>query len=270
MKEAVKNHFTGNYETFYRKYLPEAKRAGGNEYKSICPFHDDKEPSFYFNSDKGQYYCQGCGKKGDFIHFYAKLHSLNTRSDFGKILKGIAGDFGIPVEQKKSKMVKVYDYTDAKGNLIFQVCRMDPKSFRQRRPDGKGGFIWNLKGIEQTPLYRLPEVIQAKEVLIPEGEKDCDNLAALGFCATTCAGGAKKWRDYHNSYLKGKNIVTFQTSLKNLTEITKLQPSGFPSLLKIPNLTNPPKHTPTRMFFWIYPILEKSKSTSEKPTWCPG
>ncbi len=104
-------------------------------------------------------------------------------------------------------MVKAYDYTNARGELIFQVCRMEPKSFRQRRPDGKGGFIWDLKGIEQTPLYRLPEVIAAEEVLIVEGEKDCDNLAALGICATTCAGGAKKWRDNHNDYLKGKNIV---------------------------------------------------------------
>lgn len=207
MKEAIKDHFTGDYEPFYKKYLPGAKKTGGSEYKSICPFHDDKEPSFCFNSDKGQYYCQGCGKKGDIFHFYAKLNGMDTRRDFGKVLRGIANDFGIPIEQKKSKMVKAYDYTDAKGELILQVCRMEPKDFRQRRPDGKGGFIWNLKGIDELPLYRLQEVMRAQEVLIPEGEKDCDNLSALGFVATTCAGGAKKWREHYNKHLKGKRII---------------------------------------------------------------
>jgi 5S rRNA maturation endonuclease (ribonuclease M5) len=206
MKDAIRNHFAGNYEPYYKKYLPEAKKTGGSEYKAICPFHDDKEPSFCFNSDKGQYYCQGCGKKGDFIHFYAKLNGLDTRRDLGIVLKGIANDFGIAVEQKKSKMVKAYDYTDAKGELIFQICRMEPKDFRQRRPNGKGGFIWNLKGVEPV-LYQLSEVMNAQEVLIVEGEKDADNLAKLGFVATTCPMGAKKWRDSYNQYLEGKKVI---------------------------------------------------------------
>jgi 5S rRNA maturation endonuclease (ribonuclease M5)/uncharacterized protein YerC len=241
MKEAIKNNFAGSYETFFKKYLPDAKKAGGNEYKAICPFHDEKDPSFYFNSDKGQYYCQGCGKKGDFIHFFAKLNGLNTRSDFGKILQGIANDFSIPIEQTKSKMVKAYDYTDANGDLLFQVCRMIPKDFRQRRPTGKGGFIWNLKGIEPV-LYRLPEVMQAQEVLIPEGEKDCDNLAAVGFCATTCAGGANKWRDHYNQYLKGKHIVLIPDNdnpgREHMTKIASSLNSNAASikLLEIPGL----------------------------------
>jgi putative DNA primase/helicase len=83
---------------------------------------------------------------------------------------------------------------------------MEPKDFRQRRPDGNGKWIWNLKGI-QPVLYRLPEVISHDEVILVEGEKDCDAVAGLGFIATTCPMGAKKWREHYNESLKGKHVV---------------------------------------------------------------
>ncbi|MBL7180278.1 MAG: AAA family ATPase [Desulfobacterales bacterium] len=208
MKNKILNHFNGDYKSFYKKYLPEAKKIGGDEYAAKCcfPNHEDKNPSFNFNNQSGKYFCHGCGKKGDIFHFYGKINSLDTRRDFGKILKGIADDFSIPWEERKSRLVKTYDYTDADSNLLFQVCRMDPKDFRQRQPNGNGGWIWNLKGI-QTVLYRLPEVLKADEVLLVEGEKDTDNLLNIGFTATTSPMGAKKWRDEYSEALKGKNIV---------------------------------------------------------------
>jgi 5S rRNA maturation endonuclease (ribonuclease M5) len=206
MKDAIKNHFQNNFSEFYQKYLPKIKKIGGDEYQATCPFHDDTKPSFNFNNSTGAYFCHGCGKKGGHFHFYAKINGLHTKKDFRKILKGIAADFGIPLEEQKSKMVKAYDYLDAEGNLLFQVCRMEPKSFRQRRPNGSGGWIWNLKGIQPVP-YRLTELDKADEVIIVEGEKDCDNLAKLSIVATTCPMGAKKWRDEYNEYLKGKKIV---------------------------------------------------------------
>jgi DNA primase len=83
---------------------------------------------------------------------------------------------------------------------------MEPKDFRQRRPDGNGKWIWNLKGI-QPVLYGLTNLQSAHEVLIVEGEKDCDTLAELGFIATTCPMGAKKWREHYNESLIGKQVV---------------------------------------------------------------
>jgi len=103
-------------------------------------------------------------------------------------------------------LVKSYDYTDAEGNLLFQVCRFDPKGFEQRRPDGNGGWKWKLEGVKPV-LYRLPDVLKADEVLIVEGEKDADNLIPLGFTATTNPMGAGKWRDAFNSALSGKSII---------------------------------------------------------------
>ena len=205
MNNPVKNHFQGNYETFYTKYLPEIQKIGGDEYKATCPFHDDREPSLNFNNQTGQYYCHGCGKKGDALHFYAKINSLDTRRDFPKILKGIASDFNIPLENAQRRLIKTYDYTDAQGELLFQVCRYEPKDFRQRHKVN-GKWVWNIKGI-QPVLYHLSEVLKAKEVLVTEGEKDVDNLRAIGFTATTCPMGVKKWRPEYSECLKVKHVV---------------------------------------------------------------
>lgn len=206
MKNKITNHFNGNFKSFYSKYLPKLKSIGGEEYRAICPFHEDSNPSLSINNSNGKYFCHGCNKKGDLFHFYGKINSLDTRRDFGKILKGIGDDFGISFEKQKGKVVAVYDYPDADGNLISQTLRYDPKDFKQRRPDGNGGWVWNLKGIEPV-LYRLPEVLKADEVIFVEGEKDTDNLFSLGFTATTCPMGAKAWKDHYTEYLKDKNIV---------------------------------------------------------------
>jgi hypothetical protein len=206
MKRKIELRFQGNWREFYEKYLPQVKKVGGQEYQALCPFHEDSKPSFNFNDGTGAYFCHGCGKKGGGFHFYARTHGLDVRRDFARVLRGIAQDFGIPWEEQERRLVKTYHYVDAEGKLLFQVCRYEPKAFKQRRPDGKGGWKWDLKGVETVP-YRLPEVLKAVEVLIVEGEKDVESLFALGFVATTSPMGARKWRDSFNQYLQGKDIV---------------------------------------------------------------
>ena len=86
---------------------------------------------------------------------------------------------------------------------------MNPKDFRQRRPDGKKRWIWNLKGVE-TILYRYDEIIKAdpdETIFIVEGEKDVDNLMALGLLATTCPMGAEKWKSRYSDTLKSRKVV---------------------------------------------------------------
>src|SRR5262249_44144575 len=88
--------------------------------------------------------------------------------------------------------------------------RFAPKDFRQRRPNGKGGWTWSL-GKTRRVLYRLPEVRDAvargRLVVIVEGEKDADNLRKLGFTATCNAGGANKWRAEYNESLRDADVV---------------------------------------------------------------
>jgi 5S rRNA maturation endonuclease (ribonuclease M5) len=245
MKDRILNYFQANYRSFYGKYLQEVKKIGDDEYKATCPFHNDENPSFNFNNQNGKYFCHGCNKKGHIFHFYAKLNDFNTKRDFPKILRGIASDFGIPWEETKKRIVATYDYLDAEGRLHSQTVRMEPKDFWQRRPDGKGG--WITKDVFKTVnpiLYNLPALAKASEVLIVEGEKDADNLMDLGFIATTCPMGAKKWRDGYNACLEGKDIVLIPDNdnegREHMTQVA-ISLNGKAKSLKWLDLPNPTK-----------------------------
>ena len=110
----------------------------------------------------------------------------------------------------KQHVVAEYDYKDRNGTLVYQAVRMGPnKNFLQRRPDGAGGWIWNLNGIERV-LYRLPELVAADPKrlrLIVEGEKDVDNLIRLGFVATSNVGGAGKWLPKYASFFQDSHVI---------------------------------------------------------------
>jgi hypothetical protein len=107
-------------------------------------------------------------------------------------------------------VIATYDYTDADGALLSQVVRFEPKDFRQRRPDGDGGWINNTNGVPRV-LYQLPRVVEAVKqgecIYLPEGEKDADSLQDLGLVATTNAGGAAKWDDSYTETLRGAHVV---------------------------------------------------------------
>ena len=108
-----------------------------------------------------------------------------------------------------SRVVAEYAYRDEAGALLFVVERREPKDFPLRRPDGRGGWVWNL-GDTRRVLYRLPELVAADPsavVLIPEGERDVDRLRGLGFVATCNPGGAGKWRDEYAEALRGRHVV---------------------------------------------------------------
>ena len=105
-----------------------------------------------------------------------------------------------------------YRYTDERGDLLYEVLRYPPapggkKDFRQRRPDGNGGWEWDLKGVKRVP-YRLPQVIASQSVFIVEGEKDVHTIESLGFVGTTNSGGSnQRWLPEWSRYFQGKSVV---------------------------------------------------------------
>jgi Protein of unknown function (DUF3631) len=103
-----------------------------------------------------------------------------------------------------STIVAEYDYHDENGTLLYQVVRLDPKDFRQRRPNGHNDWVWKLDGVRRVP-YRLPRLRSDPDKwrLILEGEKDCDLAVAAGWIATTNAGGAGKWRPENAEHFRG-------------------------------------------------------------------
>lgn len=118
-------------------------------------------------------------------------------------------------QEAGSKITAVYDYEDEDGVLRFQVCRIEPgkdgrkKDFRQRQPDGTGGWTWKTKGLQKFP-YRLKELAAADPshpVFIVEGEKQVDYLRTLGLVASCNPGGAGKWLKTFAKFFADRDVV---------------------------------------------------------------
>jgi len=181
-----------NVLTHFEKVKP--KTGGG--WLALCPAHPDHNPSLSIDvGDDGRV-----------------LLKCMAGCDTEAILKaaGLTWPDLFPDGQRpQPQIVATYDYHDANGTLVFQVVRKRPKAFTQRRPNGAGGWIWNLTGVERV-LYRLPELLAAdprQTVFIAEGEKSADAVAGLGLTATTNPQGAGKWRASYNRWLKDRAVV---------------------------------------------------------------
>lgn len=193
-------------ETPFRKIisqLPPGKKTSRGSILTNCPSHNDRNPSLEvwenLDGSTGLKCYAGCSTEQVLAAIGLK------KCDLFPARPGRAAS-----NKPRRRIVNVYDYHDENGNLLFQTVRYLPKGFNQRRPDGKGGYIWNMEGIEPVP-YGLPGLIRAvksgETIFIPEGEKDCDNLAALGLTATTNAMGAGKWRGTYNQYFAGAKVI---------------------------------------------------------------
>lgn len=209
-KSTIEKHFAGEFLSFYRHFIPSIKPGSNGSAQALCPFHRDKTPSMSIQKSTGLFHCHACGAEGSPFDFYALKNGLDARRDFNQVIAGIAETFNItetgPAKTKTtSKVVARYDYQDENGKVIYQKERMEPKDFRQRRPDGKGGWISGLGGTEKT-LYHLPDILNATEIFVAEGEKDTDNVRALGFAATT-SGGTNTWQKRFADLLIGKRVV---------------------------------------------------------------
>ncbi len=174
----------------------------GDGWQALCPAHEDRRQSLHVSEgDDGRILVNcfaGCSVGQICEAVGIKVADLFPEKPADRFSGG------------KTEIIAKYDYHNADGELLFQVCRTADKRFFQRRPNGRGGWINGLKGVKPV-LYRLPEVVAAVEaggtVFIPEGEKDVNNLARLGLAATTSPMGAGKWRSSYNEALKGANVV---------------------------------------------------------------
>ena len=219
-----------------------AKARGRNgQWEACCPAHEDSAPSLSI----------GTGKEGRLLlHCHA---GCTTEDILGAM--GLTMDALFPEESShrgkdasqngngKQEIAATYDYTDAQGTLLFQVVRFLPKDFRQRRPAPQGGWFWNL-GETPRVLFRLPAILDAiaagRTIYIAEGEKDALTLIGWGLDATTCPGGAGKWRPEYTASLHGAKAVIIladndPTGLSHASQVqTLLAQSGIRAFLAPP------------------------------------
>jgi putative DNA primase/helicase len=173
----------------------------GKEYKALCPAHDDHDPSLNFHD----------GAKGRII-----FQCRSQKCTYKAITDSIRAKFNVDLSGPRrgngtDRIDARYPYCSARGDLLYEVVRVIPKDFKQRRPGGSGGeWIWNLKGVERVP-YRLPSLAAAIErgetIFIPEGEKDVDALVRIGLTASCNSGGACHWQKTLTPHFKGADVV---------------------------------------------------------------
>lgn len=167
------------YQELFERWVTDLTVTPNRELKGKCPFHDDQNPSWTGSPITGLWHCFGCDAKGNAKQFAKRVGEEwhdPRRKAYNKN------------PWTESQIVATYDYHDKQGNLIYQSVRFDPKDFRQRRPDGKGGWINNLQGVDRV-LYGLHILPDDAPICFVEGEKDADNLRANKYHATTIAGG---------------------------------------------------------------------------------
>lgn len=182
--------------------LEKVKAEKPGQWAARCPAHADGAPSLAVKD-------AGDGKVLLFCHAGCKLDAIL------KALQLEEKDLFAEREPERAPggdVIATYPYLDETGMLLFEAVRLVPKSFRQRRPDGKGGWVWKLDGVRRV-LFNLPEVLADKtgrRVFVVEGEKDVETMRALGFLATCCAGGANAWHhvaEHAAKVLAGRHVT---------------------------------------------------------------
>ena len=166
----------------------------------------------------------------------ASLVRFVTGCDFPAAVSWLRANGFLPEQYQRPprRVFATYDYVDGDGEVVYHVDRYEPKDFRQWREIGgervngvtagnyeRSNGVWykvkdnkpragaetrEFPAIVPVP-YRLPEVLKSDApVLIPGGEKDVDNLRALGFTATTNHGGEGKWWPELTPYFRGRRV----------------------------------------------------------------
>lgn len=204
-REVVRQH--SRVETIIPALLGEHAIEVGPELKVRCPWHEDKRPSLRISPDKQTWCCDPCQLGGDVFRFVERHQGC----DFPTALRFLAERAGMTslnaptTNHGLGRLVAEYSYRDEHGAELYQSVRYDPKTFRQRRPDGRGGWIWKLEHVRRV-CYRLPELKGREAVAIVEGEKDADRLWAVGIPATCNVGGAGKWREDYTAQLVAAGV----------------------------------------------------------------
>jgi hypothetical protein len=189
-------------------------RRRGKEHPFQCPQHHDDHPSLTINVDRDVWMCGPCHAKGTAFQLAAFLCGAPASDkaavtawlrDHG-LLSG-NGHKAAPhprpagTDRKSRRIARTYPYKDEHAAGLYEAVRYDPKGFTRRRPDGHGGWIWDLEGVRLVP-YQLERLVDTTpDLFIVEGEKDVDACWTRGLAATCNIGGAGQWSDAYSQIL---------------------------------------------------------------------
>ena len=119
------------------------KKAGAN-FKGLCPFHNEKTPSFVVSESKQYFTCFGCGARGDVIEYEKRFYNL----EFSEAVEKLADEYGIKLEKK--------GYEDSKRARYYEINKMAARYFYSKFTEGPNpGFTYmKNRGISEKTLKK--------------------------------------------------------------------------------------------------------------------
>jgi DNA primase len=94
-------------------------KSRGKDFIGLCPFHNEKTPSFTVNNEKGFYYCFGCAAHGDIISFVINNEGL----DYKEAVIKLANDYAITIPEVKYQQNQEYDQISRDYLLLAEICK---------------------------------------------------------------------------------------------------------------------------------------------------
>ena len=156
----------------------------GTNYKALCPFHNEKTPSFVINQHKNTFNCFGCGKSGDIFTYLMEKY----RIEFKEALNILANEAGVTLQYDNSNNREVKKLLDNKKKY-FYIMNLISKHYHKNLKESYSentkinAFLKNkqidLKIIEKYELGYAKNTYTVIDFL-KEHSIDSDNLENLG------------------------------------------------------------------------------------------
>jgi DNA primase len=150
----------------------------GREHMGLCPFHNEKTPSFTVNEDKGFFHCFGCGAHGDVIGFVMRMEHLS----FPEAIERLAAEAGLAVPQSSPEERARAERLKTLGTALEAAC-----VFYEKQLQGSAGRVARdylaRRGLDEVTIARFrlgfsPEGNTLKAHLLKEGYKEAMLLEA--------------------------------------------------------------------------------------------
>lgn len=199
----------------------------GKEYSGLCPFHNEKTPSFTVNDEKGFYHCFGCAEHGDIITFVMKTE----RMEFKDAIIKLADDYGIkiPIIENEQQNAEQQNQLQRDYLLLENACKFFEHNLSSSQSNQALNYL-HKRGLsnENIKKFRLGFAPDSYESLV-------NHLKSLGFSdVELLASGVIAKNDKGKLYDKFRNRIIFPISDKRGRTIAfggRIMDNGQPKYL---------------------------------------
>lgn len=131
-----------------------ALRRTGNRLVGLCPFHEEKSPSFQVSEDKGVYYCFGCGAKGDLFQFAMSYHDQT----FAEAVSALAAEANLPLPTTNPGDEAQMEQQQHKSDKMRQLLERGSQWFHQQLAESPGASARSYltaRGLSQQTIEQF-------------------------------------------------------------------------------------------------------------------